>query len=70
MDITTIPVSIAAVHLLAIASPDPTLVVVTSHAIAGRRRAGSLVTLGVLLATATWASLAATGLGTLIAQFT
>jgi threonine efflux protein len=70
MDIATILVSIAAVHLLAVASPGPTFVVVTSHAIAGRRRAGFLVTFGVLLATATWASLAAAGLGTLIAQFT
>jgi threonine efflux protein len=70
MEIATILVSIAAVHMLAIASPGPTFVVVTSHAIAGRRRAGFLVTFGVLLATATWASLAAAGLGTLIAQFT
>jgi len=69
MEITTILASIAAVHLLAIASPGPTFVVVTSHAIAGERRAGFLVTLGVLLATATWASLAAAGLGTLMAQF-
>jgi len=41
MEIATILVSIAAVHLLAIASPGPTFVVVTSHAIAGRRVPGS-----------------------------
>ncbi|WP_210340382.1 LysE family translocator [Microvirga splendida] len=70
MEIATTLVSIAAVHLLAIASPGPTFVVVTSHAIDGRRGAGFLVTFGVLLATATWASLAAAGLGTLITQFT
>jgi threonine efflux protein len=70
MEIATILVGIAAVHLLAVASPGPTLIVVTSHAIAGQRRAGFMVTIGVLLATATWASLAAAGLGTLIAQFT
>jgi threonine/homoserine/homoserine lactone efflux protein len=64
MEFATVLVSIAAVHLLAIASPGPPLVVVTSHAIAGRRRAGFLVALGVLLATATWVSLAAAGLGT------
>jgi len=69
MEIATILSSIAVVHLLAIASPGPTFVVVTSHAIAGERRAGFLVTLGVLLATATWASLAAAGMGTLMAQF-
>ena len=69
MDVAAILIGIAIVHLLAIASPGPTFVVVTSYAVAGDRRAGLLVTLGVVLATLTWASLAAAGLGTVIAQF-
>jgi threonine efflux protein len=69
MEVATALVGIAAVHLLAIASPGPTFVVVTSHAVAGDRRAGLLVTAGVLLATLTWASLAAAGLGAVIARF-
>jgi threonine efflux protein len=69
METATILSGIAAVHLLAIASPGPTLLVVASHAIAYRRNDGFLIVLGVLFATATWASLAAAGLGTMIAQF-
>jgi threonine efflux protein len=69
MEVAAILVGIATVHLLAIASPGPTFVVVTSYAVAGDRRAGFLVTLGVLIATLTWASLAALGLGAVIAQF-
>jgi threonine efflux protein len=57
------------VHLLAIASPGPTLAVVTSYAVGGDRRAGFLVTLGVCLATLAWASLAAGGLGTVFATY-
>jgi threonine efflux protein len=69
MDVAAILLGIAAVHLLAIASPGPTFIVVTAYAVAGDRRAGLLVTLGVVLATLTWASLAAAGLGTVIARF-
>jgi threonine efflux protein len=69
MEVITILLAIATVHLLAIASPGPTFVVVTSYAVAGDRRAGLLVTLGVLIATLTWATLAAAGLGALISQF-
>lgn len=68
MEVVTILVGIAAVHLLAVASPGPTFVVVAGYAVAGDRRAGLLVTLGVLAATLTWASLAAAGLGAVIAQ--
>jgi threonine efflux protein len=60
--------AIALIHLLAIASPGPTLAVVTSYA-AGDRRSGFLVTLGVCLATICWASLAAAGLATVFATF-
>ena len=61
--------AIALIHLLAIASPGPTLAVVTSYAAGGDRRSGFLVTLGVCLATICWASLAAVGLGTVFATF-
>jgi len=61
--------AIALIHLLAIASPGPTLAVVMSYAAGGDRRSGLLVTLGVCLATICWASLAAAGLGTVLASF-
>src|SRR5262245_65027903 len=40
-----------------------------SYAAGGDRRSGLLVTLGVCLATICWASLAAAGLGTVLASF-
>jgi threonine efflux protein len=61
--------AIALIHLLAIASPGPTLAVVTSYAAGGDRRSGFLVALGVCLATVCWASLAAAGLGTVFVTF-
>jgi threonine efflux protein len=61
--------TIALVHLLAIASPGPTFVVITRYAVAGDRRAGFQATCGALLATFLWASLAAAGLGIVIAGF-
>jgi threonine efflux protein len=60
---------IAVVHLLAIASPGPTFVLVASYSMRGDRRAGLLVTLGVLLATLAWSSLAAAGLIALLARW-
>lgn len=61
--------TIALIHLLAIASPGPTLAVVTSYAAGGDRRSGFLVALGVCIATICWASLAAAGLGTVFVTF-
>ncbi|WNJ89244.1 LysE family translocator [Bosea sp. 685] len=69
MNQVTILASIAAIHALAIASPGPTFAVVMSYAVKGDRRAGLLLTLGVVLATLTWALAAAAGLGTLLASF-
>ncbi|HWK66555.1 MAG TPA: LysE family transporter [Rhizobiaceae bacterium] len=60
---------IAAIHFLAIASPGPTLMVVMSQAVAGSRRSGFLVVLGVVLATLVWSSITAAGLGGFVAQF-
>ncbi len=60
---------IAIVHLLAISSPGPTFIVVTRYAAAGDRTSGLLVALGVCLATLTWASFAAAGLGALVAKY-
>lgn len=58
---------IALIHLLAISSPGPTLFVVMGYANAGDRRASLMVVLGVVAATLTWATMAAAGLGTLLA---
>jgi threonine efflux protein len=64
----TVFASIAVIHLLAVASPGPTLVVVTSQAVTGSRQSGFLSVLGVVLATLLWSSAAAAGLGGLISQ--
>ncbi len=69
MNQVAILAGIAAIHALAIASPGPTFAVVMSYAVKGDRRAGLLLTLGVVLATVTWAIAAAAGLGTLLASF-
>ena len=69
MDHLTILLSIAIVHLLVLASPGPTMAVIVTYATQGHRRAGFLVTLGVLLATLAWASCAALGLGTIFTRF-
>lgn len=69
MDIAAILIGIAAVHLLAAASPGPTFFVVTSHALSNDRCTGLLVTLGVLCATLIWSTLAAAGLAAVVAQF-
>jgi threonine efflux protein len=69
MQSATILAGIALVHLLAVASPGPTFAVVMSYAVRGDRRAGFLLTGGVLLATLTWALATAAGLGTAMARF-
>ena len=69
MNQVTILAGIAAIHALAIASPGPTFAVVMSYAVKGDRRAGLLLSFGVVLATLTWALAAAAGLGTLLASF-
>ncbi|MDR6871362.1 threonine efflux protein [Bosea sp. BE125] len=69
MNQVTILAGIAAIHALAIASPGPTFAVVMSYAVKGDRRAGLLLSFGVVLATLTWAFAAAAGLGTLLASF-
>jgi threonine efflux protein len=69
MDYATILFGIALVQLLGAASPGPTFMVVTSHAIGGSRRSGLLVVCGVLLASLAWALLAALGLAAFIARF-
>jgi threonine efflux protein len=60
---------VALMHLLVISSPGPTFVVVSRYAIAGDRRSGLLVAVGVVLATLTWSSFAAMGLGTVATRF-
>lgn len=59
---------IAGIHILAIASPGPTLAAVLSYAVNGNRRAGFQLALGVVLATMVWATAAAAGLNTALAS--
>lgn len=68
MDAAPVLAAVAATQLLAAASPGPTFVVVTSHATSGSRRAGLKAAAGVLAATATWACLAALGLGAVVGR--
>jgi threonine efflux protein len=69
MDNIGILLGIAVVQLLGAASPGPTFMIVSSASITGSRRVGLLAVCGVLLATLTWALLAAIGLGAVIARF-
>ena len=64
----TLFVTIAVIHFLAVASPGPTLMVVMSQSVAGSRRSGFLVVAGVVLATLTWSTVTAAGLGGVIAR--
>lgn len=59
----------AAVHFLAAASPGPNLIIVSSHASSGSRKAGLLAGAGVVLGTLTWAFMTALGLGAVLAKF-
>jgi threonine efflux protein len=68
MDNIGILLSIAVAQLLGAASPGPTFMIVSNASIAGSRRLGLFAVCGVLLATLTWALLAAIGLGVVIAR--
>ena len=68
MDYVTILAAIAITQFLAAASPGPTFLVVTSHAIGVSRRAGLQVAVGVLLATLTWCFSAAFGVAIVIGR--
>lgn len=65
-DALPVLLGLAAIHLLAVASPGPTMAVVMSRALGAERREAALVALGVLAATFIWASLAAAGLGAVL----
>jgi threonine efflux protein len=69
MSTWTLISSVALVHLLMISSPGPTFLVVSKYALAGDRRSGLLVAVGVVLATLTWSAFAATGLGTVATTY-
>lgn len=60
--------TIAAVHLLAAASPGPNMIVVVSHAVSGSRLSGIQAGIGVLLGTLIWATATAFGLGALVSN--
>lgn len=68
MDDWAVLLSIAAVQFLGAASPGPTFIIVSSYSISESRSRGLLAASGVLLATLTWALLAACGLGVLMAH--
>ena len=59
----------ALVHLLAAASPGPNLIIVSSYAAVGSRRACLLLILGILLGVLTWSSMTALGLGAVLARY-
>lgn len=65
----TLFATIALIHLLAVASPGPTLMVVMSQSVAGSRRSGFLVVAGVVAATLVWSSVTAAGLGGVVARY-
>jgi len=60
--------SIAVVQLLGAASPGPTFVMVSSHAIGSSRRHGLLVACGVLISSPSWALMAAAGVGIVVSR--
>ena len=62
MEYLAVLAGIAAIHLVAISSPGPTLFVVAGHANAPNRSAGFFVVVGVVLATLVWSTFAAAGL--------
>jgi threonine/homoserine/homoserine lactone efflux protein len=61
--------AVAAVYLMLAVSPGPNFLVITLSAASESRRHAVCVGLGVSTASVLWASLAAAGLGVLIAQF-
>lgn len=60
---------IFAVHVLAMISPGPNVLIVTQTAICHTRRAGILTALGVAIGSAVWSSAALFGLSVVFAQF-
>ena len=62
--------SIFAVHLLAMISPGPNVLVVTQTALGHTRRAGIVTALGVATGSAMWSSAALFSLSVVFAQFT
>lgn len=69
MDHLSILFGIAVVQFLAAASPGPTFVVVSTHAIGASGKRGLPVVGGVLLADLLWAVMAAGGLGLLMLRY-
>jgi threonine efflux protein len=61
--------SIFAVHVLAMISPGPNVLVVTQTAISHTRRIGGVTALGVAAGSTIWSSAALFSLGVVFAQF-
>lgn len=68
METAAVLAGIAGVHVLAVASPGPTFAVMMRYAAARDRRAGLVLTLGVVAASLAWACAIAVGLGGAMAQ--
>ncbi|WP_349371148.1 LysE family translocator [Salinarimonas sp.] len=67
MDYAQTLAGIAAVQFFAAASPGPNFIIVSNYSISRSRRYGLLAVCGILAASATWALMAALGLGVLLA---
>lgn len=59
---------IAGVYLLAAASPGPNFFIISQLSLAGRRRLGVLVALGIAVGSTTWAVLAMAGVAAVLAR--
>jgi len=68
MEHTGILLSIAAIQLLAAASPGPSFAIVSNASASSSRRIGSSAAIGVLLATTIWVLFSAMGLDVMIAR--
>lgn len=69
MDTLLLLLSLALVHLLAVASPGPSFVLVAQTAVGSGRRAGLLASFAMMLGAGAWAAAALFGLQALFARF-
>jgi threonine efflux protein len=69
MEYIAILLGIATMQFVAAASPGPNFILVTNYTLSKSRLSGLLVACGILLASLTWALLAAGGLGVFLSRF-
>jgi len=70
MDYAVVLASVFAVHVLAMISPGPNVLIVTQSAISQSRKAGIATAIGIAAGAAFWSSAAILGLSVLFARFT